>query len=252
MLTNPSTPKAGERARLQETELHARYMHPTRFDRAIGATYPTGMSEAHRTTGIVQQYLNELNGDSPAEPIVRELLTQSVGRLQMLCASMLFRDYQRLTRPPVALQTDELLSALLERLIKAMREARPPTVRQFFGLANQHIRWELNSLARSLDERPRDIRINEELVPAPETSGSVLSPNARRMLDAIESLPLDEREVFELVRIQGMTYAEAADIVGATDRTVHRRLSRALVLLTKMLADLRPVEKGPQASSGQH
>jgi RNA polymerase sigma-70 factor (ECF subfamily) len=207
------------------------------------------MGQEHRTTGIVQQYLNELNGNSPAEPVVRALLARSVERLQMLCASMLYRDYQRLTRPPTNLQPEELLSALLERLIKAMREARPPTVRQFFGLANQHIRWELNSLARSLDERTRMVELREELVPAPENSESGLSPNTRRMLEAIENLPAEEREVFELVRLQGMTYVEAADIVGATDRTVHRRLSRALVLLSGKLADLEPKPKERGSSS---
>lgn len=201
------------------------------------------MGDDHRTTGVVQRYLNELNGDSPSEPVVRALLSRSVGRLQMLCASMLFRDYQRLTRPPTNLQPEELLSALIERLIKAMREARPPTVRQFYGLANQHIRWELNSLARSLDERTRAVELCDERVPAPESSGSGLSPNTRRMLEAIDSLPVEEREVFELVRIQGMSYVEAADIVGTTDRTVHRRLSRSLVLLSGMLADLKPRPK---------
>jgi RNA polymerase sigma-70 factor (ECF subfamily) len=30
--------------------------------------------------------------------------------------------------------------------------ARPTNVRQFFALANQHLRWELNDLARRLDE----------------------------------------------------------------------------------------------------
>jgi RNA polymerase sigma-70 factor (ECF subfamily) len=63
------------------------------------------------------------------------------------------------------------------------------------------------------------------------------------MLEAIESLPDDEREAFELVRIQGMTIVEAAEITGTTDRTVHRRLSRALVLLTGRLGDLRPPER---------
>ncbi|MDX2132958.1 MAG: sigma-70 family RNA polymerase sigma factor [Planctomycetota bacterium] len=198
------------------------------------------MSADHRTTILVQQYLNALNGASPAEPIVRELLSQSVGRLQMLCGSMLFRDYQRLTRPPTDLQAEELLGALVERLIKAMREARPPTVRQFFGLANQHIRWELNSLARSLDDRPRAFEVRESRVPAPQRSASGLSPNARRIFEAIDRLPPDEREAFELVRLQGMTHSEAAEIIGTTDRTVHRRLSRALVLLTSSLQDLAP------------
>ena len=45
-----------------------------------------------------------------------------------------------LTYPPLNLQTEELLSSVAERLLKAMREVRPKTVRQFFALANQHMR----------------------------------------------------------------------------------------------------------------
>ncbi|MBI1191093.1 MAG: sigma-70 family RNA polymerase sigma factor [Tepidisphaera sp.] len=210
--------------------------------RALGAAdvrvHSARVESEHRTTAVVQQYLDGLAGESPAEPIVRELLARSVERLRMLCASMLYRDYARLTRPPLNLEPEELLGGLVERLLKAMRETRPPTVRQFFGLANQHIRWELNGLARSLDDRTRDVGIREELVPAPEPSASGLSPNTIRMLDAIESLPAEEREVFELVRVQGMTYVEAAGIIGVTDRTIHRRLSRSLVLLSQRLADL--------------
>ena len=37
---------------------------------------------------------------------------------------------------------------MIERLLKALRAARPQTVREFFALANQHMRWELNDLAR--------------------------------------------------------------------------------------------------------
>src|SRR5438445_505590 len=109
------------------------------------------MSQEH-TTAAVQRYLDDLAGDSPAEPIVRGLLDRAVRRLHVLCATLLFRSYPRLTHPPLNLQADELLSAVAERLLKAMREARPRSVRQFFALANQHMRWELNELARRLDE----------------------------------------------------------------------------------------------------
>ena len=52
---------------------------------------------------------------------------------------------------PLNLQAEEMLSAVVERLLKALREARPATVRQFFALASQHMRWELNDMARRLD-----------------------------------------------------------------------------------------------------
>ena len=107
------------------------------------------MSDDH-TTAVVQRYLDELAGDSPAEPIVRALLDRSVRRLHLLCAMLLHRSYPRLTRPPLNLQAEELLGAIAERLLKALREARPRTVRQLFALANQHLRGELNDLARRL------------------------------------------------------------------------------------------------------
>src|SRR6266550_9517189 len=126
-----------------------------------------------RTTVVVQRYLNELagvRGDAPAEPIVRALLGSAVNRLHLLCATLLFRSYPRLTRPPLNLQVDEMLSSVVERLLKAMRAVRPPTVRQFFALANQHMRWELNDLARRLDKEEAAVELRESAVPAPPES----------------------------------------------------------------------------------
>ena len=200
-----------------------------------------------QTTAAVQNYLDQLvgvGGDSPADPIIRSLLARAVQRLQVLCASLLHRGYPRLARPPLNLQTDEVLGAVVERLIKAMRETRPQTVRQFFGLANQHIRWELNDLARRLDEQTPPIKLPNEVAAVPPSSGSGLSSNARRMLDAIDNLPEDEREVFGLVRIQGMSQVEVAALLDVSAKTVQRRLNRGLILLTESLADLR-VENEP-------
>jgi RNA polymerase sigma-70 factor (ECF subfamily) len=195
------------------------------------------MNEGH-TTAVVQRYLDELAGAAPAEPIIRALLDRAVRRLQLLCANLLYRGYPRLTRPPLNLQPDEVLGGVVERLLKALRAVRPQNVRQFFALANQHMRWELNDLARRLDEEPGGAELREGIIPAPESSDSALSPSARRMLKAIEDLPEDEREVFGLVRVQGMTQVEAAELLGVSAKTVQRRLNRGLLLLTEALADL--------------
>jgi RNA polymerase sigma-70 factor (ECF subfamily) len=198
---------------------------------------------AEQTTAAVQRYLNALAGDQPAEPIVRALLDRSVRRLHLLCANLLHRSYRRLTLPPLNLQPDEMLSAVVERLLKAMRSVRPQTVRQFFALVNQHMRWELNDVARRLDEQPAAVEVREDLLAAPASSGSALSPQSRRILEAIDELPEEEREVFGLVRVQGLTPAEAAGVLGVSVRTVQRRLNRSLVLLMKELDDLRPPEE---------
>jgi hypothetical protein len=52
-------------------------------------------------------------GDSAAEPIIRELLGRAVGRLRLLCATLLYKSHPRLTRPPLNLETDELLGGVV-------------------------------------------------------------------------------------------------------------------------------------------
>jgi RNA polymerase sigma factor (sigma-70 family) len=205
------------------------------------------MSE-EQTTLAVQRYLNALSGDDPAEPIVRALLDRSVHRLQVLCANLLYRGYPRLMRPPVNLKPDELLGAVVERLLKALRAARPETVREFYALANQHMRWELNDLARRLDNQPVVGELYEGIELSTPSSVSKLSPDGLRMLQAIEDLLDEEREAFDLVRIQGMTQVEAAEVLGVSRKTVQRRLDRALLSLSEGLDDLRPDRESPRES----
>ncbi len=56
---------------------------------------------------------------------MRALLDRSVRRLQYLCANLLHRQYRRLTLPPLSLHPDEMLGAVVERLLEALREVRP-------------------------------------------------------------------------------------------------------------------------------
>jgi RNA polymerase sigma-70 factor (ECF subfamily) len=201
-----------------------------------------------QTAVAVRRYLDELAGDSPSEPVIRALLDRAVRRLHQLCGTLLYRSYPRLTRPPLNLQTDEMLRAVVERLLKALREARPTTQREFFGLACQHMRWELNDLARRLDEQPAAVSLCEGLVPSPASSGTGITPDARRMLAAVENLPEAEREAFDMVRIQGMTQVEVARLIGVSVVTAKRRLNRGLQLLAASLEDLRPPDGEPDAS----
>jgi RNA polymerase sigma-70 factor (ECF subfamily) len=193
-----------------------------------------------QTTVAVQRYLDDLAGDSPAEPVIRALLDRAVRRLHQLCATLLYRSYPRLTRPPLNLQAEEMLGAVVERLLKALREVRPANARQFFALACRHMRWELNDMARRLDEQPSAVELSDGGVIAPASSASGLSPDGRRILAAIDCLPEDEREAFDLVRIQGMSQSEAARVLGVSAMTVNRRLGRGLQLLAAALADLDP------------
>ena len=134
-----------------------------------------------------------------------------------------------------------LVVTMMAGLLTALRTTRPPSVRRFFALACQHMRWQLNDLARRLDEQPAVASMPEMGVAGPPLStASGLSPDGRRLLAAIEGLPEDEREVFDLVAIQGLTHGDAAAVVGVSEKTVQRRLNRTRLLLAERLADLRP------------
>jgi len=59
-------------------------------------------------------------------------------------------------------------------------------------------------------------------------------------LEAIDNLPEDEREVFGLVRLQGLTHVETAEVLDVSVKTVQRRLNHASLLLAEELDNLRP------------
>src|SRR2546421_625773 len=84
------------------------------------------------------------------------------------------------------------------------------------------------------------VQLGEGLVPAPASNEAGITPDGRRMLEAIDNLPEDEREVFGVVRLQGLTHVEAAEVLDVSVKTVQRRVNRASLLLAEELDDLRP------------
>jgi RNA polymerase sigma-70 factor (ECF subfamily) len=157
----------------------------------------------------------------------------------------IFRSDPRMTRQTLSVQVDELVGAVADRLHKAVLEARPESVRQFFALAVEHVRSELNDLARRLDDQSAAVQLCEGNARSPVSSLSVPIPDSRRILQAISELPENEREAFDLVRVQGMTHTEAAEVLGVLALTVKRRMNSGMLLLTEQLADLWPGEVLP-------
>lgn len=189
------------------------------------------------TTAMVQRYLSALGDGADCDRIVHDLLARAVDRLRMLCAVML-RNYGRLTQGPLNLEGDELLSVVVERLCKALKQVRPGNPRHFFALANRHIRWALNDFAEWLDRQPSLEPVSDVAASAALSVDSQVSPRLKRILAALETLPPDESEAFDLVRVQGLTHVEAADLLGVATKTIQRRLNRAVLLLGEKLSDL--------------
>ena len=152
-----------------------------------------------------------------------------------------------LDNPSEQVQHDQALQApffadrllvKLEQLDRCSASCRPDRIKH-------NARRSCRCIPDKIVDQPAAAELSEGLVPAPASSVSGLTPDGLRMLWAIEDLPEDEREVFDLVRIQGMTQAETAQLLGVSTVTVKRRLSRGLRLLAEQLADLCPGEKPP-------
>ena len=75
-------------------------------------------------------------------------------------------------------------------------------------------------------------------MPVLGSSASGLTPDSRRLLAAIDRLPEGECEASDLVRTQGMSQAEAAQVLAVSARTVHRRLCRGRQRLAATRGDL--------------
>lgn len=55
--------------------------------------------------------------------------------------------------------------------------------------------------------------------------------------ELIERLPLDQRDVFVLTQVLGLSYADAADVVGCPIGTVRSRVARARAVLVEQVTD---------------
>lgn len=80
------------------------------------------------------------------------------------------------------------------------------------------------------EERTRaaNMAANAEEPAAPALAASQLDTVlAGQILAIVEGLPLEQREVLLLVAVEGLSYREAADVIGAPIGTMMSRLSRA-------------------------
>jgi RNA polymerase sigma-70 factor (ECF subfamily) len=179
------------------------------------------------------------------DPAARDdLLHHSYDRLHRLAHRML-QDFPRLRRWE---DTDDVLHRAHLRLIRALEKANPGTVREFFGLASTQIRRELLDLSRHYFG-PEGVGTCEALPPAagsaappwPEGGAGDSTNEPARLAswtefhEKVGLLPDEEREVIELLWYQGLSKAEAADLLQVAEITVKRRWLAARLRLRELL-----------------
>jgi len=146
------------------------------------------------------------------------------------CVPALRRYARALTRN--ADRADDLVQDCLERAIRKRRLWLPtgPLRSWLFKMLLNLYRNDTRRDRRRGDHVPLDAMTFEPSTPAPQPGRLALAEMAR----AIDVLPADQREALLLVVLEGMSYSDAARVLGIPDGTLMSRLSRARTALRGM------------------
>lgn len=167
-----------------------------------------------------------------------ELFRAVCNRLERLARKMLqrFPDVHRWA------ETGDVLQNALLRLLRALEQVRPSSVRDFFGLAAEQMRRELLDLARHF-HGPEGLAAHHRswmnhgkdessrLEPAEPSADAEEFEKWEAFHEGVEQLPADERETVGLIYYHGWTQQAVADLFQVSVRTVQRRWESALVKL---------------------
>lgn len=177
-------------------------------------------------------------GEPDAAP---RLIEHSCERLRGLAHRML-RRFPQVQRWE---QTDDVFCAAVTKLQRALETVTPESSRHFYNLAAVQMRRVLVDFARhyygadGLGAHHETVRVDPEQDGAPkyespDSRGEPASLNEwTEFHQLVETLPDEEREVFDLLWYQQLTQEQAAEILGVAVRTVRRRWQDARFKLCK-------------------
>ena len=202
------------------------------------------MADPSSQTLHIQACLDRIRrGDEAARG---ELLDCACERLRNLARKML-KGYPNVRRWE---QTDDVLQNAAIRLHRTLRQMPVQTSLDFFRLAALNIRRELLDLARHYYGPQGQGAHHTSWDPdgsatAQDDSGPAapadLSQEPSRLAawgefhEQIGALPDEEREAFDLLWYQSLSQAEAAELLGVSERTIKRRWLSARLALREAL-----------------
>ena len=191
-----------------------------------------------------------------AEPVCRKI----VARVEELARAM-FRQFPRVGR---FVDLDDVVQSALVRLLNACRTVCPTSRRHFYALTGELIRRELLDLTRHyfgpLGEGANlaDVVVGEgrrEYTPADQTADPTILERASAFHEAVNRLPVREREVIGLTYYHGWTQTEIANLLRVSLRTVQRCQKSGIFLLRQAALDrwvTHPVTRPPSRAKAGH
>ena len=192
------------------------------------------MADESLNTRDLLHWVAELQAGRPnwAEPVLGRIVTR-VERI----ARATFKRFPRVGR---FVNVDDVIQNGLLRLLAAFRKVRPASTRHFYALTNELIRRELLDLTRHFyGPRGHGTHLAELALEgehgAAHSDADLELPAAFH--EAVERLPVEQREVVGLTYYHGWTQAQIADLFHVSVRTVQRWQNDALAALKERLAD---------------
>ncbi len=167
-------------------------------------------------------------GDTTAR---QRLIEHACDRLRGLSRKML-RRYPKVRRWE---ETDDVFVEAVTRLHRALESVQPESPRHFYNLAATQIRRVLIDLARrycgpqGLGSRHDTAVRNADDGTPPKYEQADLAGEPGDLAEwtefheQVETMPDEDREIFDLLYVSQLTQEEAAMVLGVTVRTVRRR-----------------------------
>jgi RNA polymerase sigma factor (sigma-70 family) len=194
------------------------------------------------TTQDIAGLLDRLRrGDDTAR---RAILERAYHRLVRIAAAIFHEDFRGLRDRH---DVESVVSELWIRLVGALEKTQPQTLDGFFGLVFVNVRHALLDLARR--QRRDDARRHEgpldaegsQVLAAFDRADTTNDPARLALLtelhSQVETLPDDERTVFDLRYYGGYSQAEIAQILGLHPRKVSRLWYAATTRLSGWLGE---------------
>jgi RNA polymerase sigma factor (sigma-70 family) len=182
----------------------------------------------------IDSALDALKRAAPTDrkPYFDRLITAMYRRIEN-DAHLMLADY-----PRVKEQTGDLMFDVYKRLELAVN--KPEVLdkmnghKDCQGLWRLHLRWLLKDLARRI--RPISPLQSDAASPHPSVVTLADRMDKRvRLLEAIEELDPELREVIDYVDFEKLTYVEVAKRLGVNESTIRRRHERAKQALAEVL-----------------
>lgn len=154
------------------------------------------------------------------------------------------------TRMPSAEDAEDILQDVFYEFVETVREAEPleKAVAWLYKVARNKItdwyrkkrpeRFENKTVDHQYDEEPLFLADILSSVDRPADDQMLLKAISEELLDALESLPVKQREVFVLHEIEGNSLRQIAEQTNSPIKTVISRKYYAVQFLREQLRDL--------------